>query len=87
MLRSVAGLLVVFVGALQAGWAADQRPNIVFIFADDQCFDTINSLGNKEIETPNADVVSDSAALDTDKHRSEPNLDVLADLMAQEQPV
>ncbi|MEM8666596.1 MAG: sulfatase-like hydrolase/transferase [Planctomycetota bacterium] len=35
--------------------ADDQPPNIVFIFADDQCFDTIASLGNKEIETPNLD--------------------------------
>ncbi|MFK8112326.1 MAG: sulfatase-like hydrolase/transferase [Rubripirellula sp.] len=33
----------------------DSRPNIVFIFADDQCFETIHSLGNSEIETPNLD--------------------------------
>ncbi len=31
------------------------RPNIVFIFADDQCFSTINALGAKEVETPNLD--------------------------------
>ena len=37
-------------------FAADKdRPNVVFIFADDQCFDTINALGNAEIETPNLD--------------------------------
>ncbi|MCO8123013.1 sulfatase-like hydrolase/transferase [Stieleria sp. TO1_6] len=34
---------------------ADERPNIVFIFADDQCFDTIAALGNEEVETPNLD--------------------------------
>ena len=34
--------------------AAD-KPNILFIFADDQCFDTINARGNKEIQTPNLD--------------------------------
>ncbi len=34
---------------------AAAKPNIVFIFADDQCFDTINALGNKEIQTPNLD--------------------------------
>ncbi|MEM9586299.1 MAG: sulfatase-like hydrolase/transferase [Planctomycetota bacterium] len=34
---------------------ADARPNIVFIFADDQCFDTINALGNTEVQTPNLD--------------------------------
>lgn len=33
----------------------DRRPNILFIFADDQCFDTINELGNDEVETPNLD--------------------------------
>jgi choline-sulfatase len=34
---------------------ADERPNILFIFADDQCFQTIAALGNQEIETPNLD--------------------------------
>lgn len=35
--------------------ADDAKPNIVFIFADDQCFETIAALGNEEIETPNLD--------------------------------
>lgn len=34
---------------------SNELPNIVFIFADDQCFDTIHALGNDEIETPNLD--------------------------------
>lgn len=34
---------------------AAEKPNVLFIFADDQCFDTINSLGNEEIQTPNLD--------------------------------
>ena len=34
---------------------AKEKPNVVFVFADDQCFDTINSLGNSEVETPNLD--------------------------------
>ena len=33
----------------------ESKPNILFIFADDQCFETINALGNQEIETPNLD--------------------------------
>ncbi|MEE8452650.1 MAG: sulfatase-like hydrolase/transferase [Thermoguttaceae bacterium] len=37
-----------------------KQPNILFIFADDQCFDTINALGNDEIETPNLDRLVDS---------------------------
>jgi len=35
--------------------APAEKPNILFIFADDQCFDTLRSLGNDEIETPNLD--------------------------------
>lgn len=38
-----------------SGLAANERPNIVFIFADDQCFETIQHLGNSEIQTPNLD--------------------------------
>ncbi len=32
-----------------------KKPNIVFLFADDQTFATVNALGNKEIYTPNLD--------------------------------
>lgn len=32
-----------------------RRPNILFLFTDDQRFDTIGALGNKEIITPNMD--------------------------------
>lgn len=31
------------------------KPNILFFFTDDQRFDTISALGNKEINTPNID--------------------------------
>ena len=31
------------------------RPNVLFIFTDDQRFDTLSALGNSEIETPNLD--------------------------------
>ena len=34
--------------------AAD-KPNILFIFADDQTYESIHALGNEEIETPNLD--------------------------------
>jgi arylsulfatase A-like enzyme len=33
----------------------DKKPNILFLFTDDQRFNTINSLGNNEIITPNMD--------------------------------
>lgn len=35
--------------------ASAKQPNILFIFADDQCFDTLRTWGNQEIETPNLD--------------------------------
>jgi len=53
----------VSVAAMAAGcwspWAGAgrqrRRPNIVFIFSDDQRFDTIAALGNRQIVTPNMD--------------------------------
>ena len=34
---------------------SDTKPNILFIFADDQSLDAVGALGNDEIETPNLD--------------------------------
>lgn len=39
------------VGANQAA----ERPNVLFLFADDQAYHTLHALGNEEIETPNLD--------------------------------
>jgi arylsulfatase A-like enzyme len=47
-----AGLLV---GPAAAAGPAGRRPNVVFILSDDQRFDTIAALGNKDIRTPNLD--------------------------------
>ncbi len=50
--RSLAfALLAIGASAL----AAAERPNVVFIFADDQRADTIAALGNPAIKTPNLD--------------------------------
>jgi len=35
--------------------APQDRPNVLFIFADDQCFETLHALGHDLIETPNLD--------------------------------
>jgi arylsulfatase A-like enzyme len=50
-------LLVVLLVLLASGTvsAAERRPNVVFIFADDQRADTIRALGNPHIRTPNLD--------------------------------
>lgn len=34
---------------------SETKPNVLFIFTDDQRFNTISALGNSEIETPNID--------------------------------
>lgn len=57
-LRSL--LLFGLVGWLMssATWAQQDpqaKPNILFLLADDQCFDTIAELGNTEVITPNLD--------------------------------
>ncbi len=46
-----------FLGPAAAQPPADrnQRPNVLFIFTDDQRWDTIRALGNPEINTPNTD--------------------------------
>ncbi len=36
-------------------FAEDARPNLLFIFADDQCFETIGAFGHTDIDTPNLD--------------------------------
>ena len=49
-------LLVAVLGAaLPLSVSAAEKPNILFIFADDQCFETIGALGLTDIETPNLD--------------------------------
>lgn len=35
--------------------ASTRPPNVLFLFSDDQRFDTIHALGNREIQTPNLD--------------------------------
>ncbi len=48
-------IVVSFGGLATRGTAADERPNILFIFADDQCFETVSALGHTDIDTPNLD--------------------------------
>ena len=42
-------------GILRAAAPESEKPNILFIFADDQCFETIRAFGLDEIQTPNLD--------------------------------
>ena len=42
-------------GSLSAAEAKGKRPNVLFLFTDDQRADTISALGNPHIKTPNID--------------------------------
>jgi len=41
--------------AIKPGQTKGRRPNILFLFTDDQRFDTIGALNNPEVHTPNLD--------------------------------
>ncbi|OGV40032.1 MAG: hypothetical protein A2020_06035 [Lentisphaerae bacterium GWF2_45_14] len=45
-----------------------KKPNILFLFTDDQRFDTINSLGNSKIITPNLDKLVKHGTVFTHAH-------------------
>ena len=55
-LIAACALAVVLFGATQSpAEAPGPKPNIVFIFADDQCFETLGAMGHPLVQTPNLD--------------------------------
>ncbi len=54
-------------GRLSAG-APKGKPNLVFIFADDQCYETVRALGHPLVETPNVDRLVDEGLTFTDAY-------------------
>ena len=50
-LKATLGLIILLLGNALAA----EKPNVLFIFADDQCYKTIGALNNDEIKTPNLD--------------------------------
>ena len=56
-LNHLAGRLIAFAAlGLAVGQAeAKAKPNVLFIFADDQCYETVANLGHTDIDTPNLD--------------------------------
>ncbi len=45
-----------------------KRPNVIFLFADDQRYNTIHRLGNEEINTPNLDLLTTSGVTFTNTY-------------------
>jgi arylsulfatase A-like enzyme len=58
---------MMFAPAAGAATAA-KRPNILFLFADDQCFRTIHAMGNSEIRTPHLDQLFESGTVFTNTY-------------------
>ena len=54
--------LILFLSGFMSlsAWAAPKKPNILFIFADDQSYETIAAHGNAEVKTPNLDRLATS---------------------------
>lgn len=46
----------------------EKRPNILFLLTDDQNFQTIHALGNREIDTPNMDCLVKNGTVFTETH-------------------
>lgn len=44
---------------------ANKKPNIIFLFADDQCYQTVHAQGNSEIITPTLDKLASEGAVFT----------------------
>jgi arylsulfatase A-like enzyme len=59
---NVAVLLAVMLLSCQKG---EEAPNILFIFADDQCFNTLRELGNQEVYTPTLDELAQKGTVFT----------------------
>ena len=63
MFKFFGGLLVI--SLLFSCNTREEPPNILFIFADDQCYNTIRELGNEEVYTPTLDELARSGTVFT----------------------
>ncbi len=63
--------LLLSVIALSPFWlnsaCADSRPNIIFLFTDDQAYDTLGIYGNPDVKTPNIDALGQQGVV-FDRH-------------------
>ena len=65
MTKSIVTLFFLISGSTALG--ADARPNIVFLFADDQCTYSVGCYGNADVKTPNMDQLAQDGVV-FDKH-------------------
>lgn len=62
----IEGMLLFFIG-LGSVLIADERPNIIFLFTDDQSYKAMGCMGNDEIKTPNMDKLGSDGVI-FDRH-------------------
>jgi N-acetylglucosamine-6-sulfatase len=53
--KQLASVVLLFLAIFSPGFAADKKPNILFILTDDQRWDAIGLGGSKHLKTPNMD--------------------------------
>ena len=54
-MNKVLSHIIFFIFFVHFAFSKQIKPNILFIFADDQCYETIRELGLTDIDTPNLD--------------------------------
>ena len=54
-MNKLLSFVIFFIFSVHLANSKQNKPNILFIFADDQCYETIRELGLTDIDTPNLD--------------------------------
>ncbi len=54
-MNKLLSFVIFFIFSVHFANSKQNKPNILFIFADDQCYETIRELGLTDIDTPNLD--------------------------------
>lgn len=65
---SMALLAYIIITGTAVANTAEAKPNILFLFTDDQCYDTIRSMGNEHIQTPHIDRLVESGVAFTNAY-------------------
>jgi len=65
MTRAPLTILIFIFAIATLASGADKKPNLIFLFADDQNFDSLGCYGNQDVQTPNIDqLAADGLAFD-----------------------
>ena len=62
MKKTIISSLIIFIATLCTARAATEKPNILFIFADDQMWNSLGSIEGCQVKTPNLDRLREQGA-------------------------